>query len=114
MKPLAAANRFMELFFSGSKEDIARLESILAPDLTFQGPFLQSETAREYIEALLADPPRGMTFEILEAIESDTSSCLIYDLQKEGVTTTIAQYFGLRDGVIAKIILVFDTSAFVD
>ncbi len=112
MKPLEAALRFMHLFYSGSRDGITELESILSPDLHFQGPLYVCGSAREYIEALLADPPLEMSFRVIRSFESKDAACLIYDFQKRAIQTTMAQYFELRDGLITKIILVFDTSVF--
>ncbi len=114
MEPLAAAHRFMDLFYGGSREGIRELELILAPDLAFHGPYRAFGSAREYIDALLTSPPAGMTFEIVASFASEDAACLVYDFHKAGVTTTMAQYFQVRNGLIAKIILVFDTSAFAD
>lgn len=112
MKALRAAHRFMDLFYSGSPDAILELESSLSPDSVFRGPFHEYGSAREYIDALLADPPVGMQYNIIGSVDADDAACLIYDFQKGAIKTTMAQYFELREGLIVKIILVFDTSAF--
>lgn len=103
----------MDLFYSGSPEGIKDLESILSPELVFRGPLYAYDSAREYIDALLSDPPVGMTFEIVESVASENAACLIYEFKKHSVTATMAQFFEVRDGLITKIILVFETEQFL-
>lgn len=100
----------MEIFFAG--ERFSGLERLLAPDLSFTGPFLSFESAEAYIASLEADPPVDCAYELLGTFESESAACLLYRFTKPGVSTPMAQLFEVADGRIRKILLVFDTGAF--
>lgn len=110
MSPLDLALQYMEIVYSG--RDLARLNRILSADLIFEGPFFRADTAREYIDSLLADPPDAFEYEILHAFESGGSANLIYEFSKPGVLTPMSQLFDIVDGRIARILLIFDSDAF--
>lgn len=108
--PLHLAKRYLEIFCSG--EDLDRLYPLLADDLRFQGPFHEYASARAYVEALKADPPRGVRCTILGAYEQSGSACLVYRFTKPGVDTLMAQQFEVERERIGKMVLIFNTAAF--
>ena len=100
----------MDIFFSGT--DVSVLRHVLAPDLSFIGPFYTFHSAEDYIASLQADPPVGSGYELLGSFESESAACLMYRFTKPGISTTMAQLFEVGDGRIRKILLVFDTAPF--
>jgi hypothetical protein len=110
VKPLELALKYMEIFYSGKK--LERLADILAEDLLFTGPFYTFNSAEDYIKSLKNDPPKGMKYEIIKSFEDESSACLIYKFQKKNISTTMAQFFEVKDEKISKINLIFDTKAF--
>ncbi|MEW8452969.1 MAG: nuclear transport factor 2 family protein [Candidatus Thiodiazotropha sp.] len=109
-KPLDLAEKYMRSFFG--MEPLAEMRAILAEDLLFEGPFLKSFTAKEYLDSLHENPPEDVSYVVEEAYEDENSACLVYWFSKPGVDTRMAQTFEIRDGKIHKIKLVFDTEAF--
>jgi len=100
----------MQIFYSGS--DIEEVREILAEDLTFIGPLYKFNSAEDYINSLIINPPQGMKYEIIRSFEDKNSVCLIYQFSKEGVSVPIAQLFEVVGEKISKIIIIFDTTAF--
>jgi hypothetical protein len=100
----------MDVFYSGN--DIEALNPLLAPDLKFEGPFYTFNSSEEYLNSLRRDPPGNMSYQIIKSFERDSSLCLIYKFSKPGISTLMAQLFEIENEKIAKILLIFDTSAF--
>jgi hypothetical protein len=100
----------MDIFFSG--ENFSELRHILAPDLSFMGPFYTFRSAEDYIASLEDNPPVGSVYDLLGSFESESAACLMYRFTKPGVSTTMAQLFEVEDGRIQRILLVFDTAPF--
>ncbi|MDC1288134.1 nuclear transport factor 2 family protein [Gammaproteobacteria bacterium] len=109
-RPLDFAESYMKSFFGQASLEI--MESLLADDLYFDGPFHKSSTAKEYLDSLREDPPEGANYKLEKAFENGNSACLIYMFSKPGVKTRMAQTFEIADEKICKIILVFDSNAF--
>ena len=101
----------MEVFYGG--ESLDSLMSLFSQDFSFKGPYWEYNTAKEYIESLKSDPPCELAYKIINAYENDTSACLLYQFLKPGISTPMAQMFGVNNGKIARILLVFDTAAFI-
>ena len=110
MKPLQFALKYMDIFYSG--KDLERLKDILAEDLSFTGPLSTFSSAEDYINSLIKDPPKGMKYEIIKSYEDKNSACIIYQFNKENISTIMAQLFEVKDEKISKIDLIFDTNAF--
>ena len=100
----------MHIFFSGTELD--ELHHILDEDCTFEGPFFQSRSAEEYIMALKTDPPINCSYTLIESLEHEATACLFYQFEKPGITTPMAQLFGIKNDKICKIILIFNTTEF--
>ncbi len=109
-KPIDLAMKYMESFFGRSPIDV--MEPILAENLIFDGPFHRSSTAKEYLDSLRENPPKDVNYKLEATFENEESVCLIYIFSKPGVETRMAQTFGISNGKICKISLVFDTDAF--
>jgi hypothetical protein len=109
-KPKDLAEIYMKSFFGF--EPLEAMRPILAEDLVFEGPFLNSFTAKEYLDSLHANPPVDVHYIIEKAYQDENSACLVYQFIKPGVNTRMAQTFEIEDGKIHKIKLVFDTAAF--
>lgn len=109
-KPIDLAKGYMNSFFGQAPID--EMESLLADDLIFDGPFHKSATAKEYLNILRENPPKDVHYNLENVYEDENSVCLIYLFSKPGVETRMAQTFEITDGKICKIKLVFDTNAF--
>lgn len=107
--PLELARRYLDIFCSG---DVEALRPLFHKDLLFEGPFSRFDSAGAYLSALNADPPRGISIQILAEFEKDQLACLIYEFRKDGIRTPMAQLFEIRDGKICRIKLIFDRADF--
>lgn len=103
------ALKFVQCFCDG---DIDGIKHLLAPDLRFRGPLLAFDSAAAYCDALQKDPPEQCNYRILSLTEGEEQVAVFYELNKDGHTLPIAQLFTIRDGLIAEILLIFDSSDF--
>lgn len=110
MSPLDVALRYMEIFFSG--RNLERLHEILGDPFEFTGPLYRFDSARAYVESLQADPPEGFAYRLLQTFADGGRVNLIYQFSKPGVETVMSQFFQIRDGRIARTLLIFDTGPF--
>ena len=110
MSPKTLALAYLNCLFKTG--NLVQLEKFLAPDLDFQGPFYQFQSAAAYLQALRKDPPEGFNYKLIKSFEEDTSVCLIYRFSKAGVSTLMTQWFVVENDKINKITLIFDTAAF--
>jgi len=94
MKPIDVALKYLDIIYSG--KNIETLCPLLADHLTFLGPFYSFKSAEEYLEALIKDPPKDMSYERIKSFERDTSVCLIYQFSKPGVSVKMAQLFEIK------------------
>lgn len=92
--------------------DLEELRSILSDDLKFRGPFLNFDTADDYVNSLRNDPPEDFEYEIIKSYTDYLSVCLVYQFSKPGVSTKMTQTFESLGGKINRILLIFDSSAF--
>ena len=102
--------QYMEIFYSG--QDVGRLRALLSDELEFRGPLYRFQSADAYVDSLLADPPVGMTYRVVESFSTERSACLVYEFEKAGVRTPMVQLFKCSAGKIDAILLVFDTGDF--
>lgn len=110
MKPLEFAYKYMEILFSD--KDINQLKNILTNDCRFVGPLYQFNSAQDYINSLIEEPPIDFEYEIIKSYEDDNSACLIYKFSKPGISTTMAQLFEASENKICRIQLIFDSKPF--
>ena len=111
MRPLELALQYMDIVFRGKNMDALR--PLFASDFTFKGPLYEFDTAEGYIQSLASDPLEGFDYQIIRAFEEESSACLVYQFSKPGVSVPMAQLFEIREDKISKILLVFDTGAFL-
>ena len=112
--PDLASNRetaleFLSRFCAGDVEGLAPL---LARDLRFRGPLLESESYSEYLDSLRSDPPERCLYTVLSVTEDPDSVSIYYDCEKADGTVRIAQLFKFSNKQISELILVFDTGKF--
>jgi len=111
MKPMDLALKYMEIFYSG--KNIDRLYQLFSDDFIFNGPLFKFDSAKGYVKSLMDDPPKGLTYKIIQTYESESSVCLVYEFSKPGISCVpMAQLFETRKNKISRILLIFDTQAF--
>tara|TARA_Y100001972_G_C7431222_1_gene222011 strand:+ start:69 stop:428 length:360 start_codon:yes stop_codon:yes gene_type:complete len=108
--PRQLAQEYMRIFFES--HDFDRLLEICAPDLQFDGPFFEGNTAREYVDSLRHGPPVDCGYDLLFEFYDATHAHLVYDFIKGQIRTPMSQTFEVDDGLIQKIKLIFDTEPF--
>ena len=108
--PLALAMQYLDIFYSG--ENLHHLRNILDGRCRFTGPFIDCHSADEYVQALLSDPPASLNYTVLQTYEQLDSACVIYQFEKDDVSTPMAQLFETNGSKIKRILLIFDSAAF--
>jgi len=111
MKPIDLALEFLRIFYSG--EGIERLSNILDDNLHSKGPLFESTSAKAYMDALISDPPTGMSYNIRSTYQNKDMVCIIYDFHKDGVSAPMVQEFQAKGNKISQILLVFDSKDFL-
>ena len=107
MASLDLVVKFLDCFCRG---DIDHLAEILADDLEFEGPLLQVNGRENYLEALRSDPPEQSTYQILDFVEEAEKVVVFYEYRKPQGNIKVEQSFVIKNGYIAKMVLVFDCS----
>ncbi len=110
MSKTSTVQTYMDVFFSG--EDPERLWEVFREDLLFEGPFYTFQSASDYIDSLMEDPPVGADYELIRRYEDDDSVTLLYRFRKGDIETPMAQTFFFEGDRIARILLVFDGRMF--
>lgn len=110
MKQLDVVQKYFDILFL--QEDLNELKTIFAKDLKFTGPFFQFNSADEYINSLLSDPPIGFGYEVIEIFEKENKISVFYQFTKDDISTPMAQLFELKDNLIQKILLLFNSADF--
>lgn len=103
----------LEYIKSFCNANINALETLLADDLQFKGPFHTFNSSKDYLESLRNDPPEKCQYNILSITENRESVVLFYEYLKSDRTILIAQMFKINDQKIKDILLVFDAREFV-
>jgi hypothetical protein len=87
--------------------------SCLADDLDFQGPIDTFSSADDFITTLTGFAQMVARVDLLQRFHTDDAAALLYDCVTNSPAGSIrtAEFFGLRDGKIATIRLVFDATA---
>ena len=97
---------FVNRFCSG---DAPGLGALLADDFHLQGPLFEFTSKRDYLDSLARDGLERASYQILSIAEGPDTVSIFYEYQKAAGPITIAQRFGFNDGLIADILLVFDS-----
>lgn len=100
------AKKYLEAFCAG---DLPHLESLLADDLRFRGPFHNFRSASEYMDSLRCDPPEECGFKIYSITENENTVAVFYEYQKPDRVVQIAQLFEFKEQRIKDILIIFDT-----
>ncbi len=97
---------------SWTQRDTSTARSCLVDDLDFRGPIDTFSTADEFIATLTGFAQMLTRVDLLQEFYTDDAAALLYDCVTNSPAGTIrtAEFFGLRDGAIATIRLVFDAS----
>jgi hypothetical protein len=90
--------------------DLARLESILAPQLRLRGPLFSFDSRNEYLRSLHENPPEPGGCAILWVHGSDSEAAILYEYRKPGAPVLVAQFNRLSGRLISEVRLVFDTA----
>jgi DNA-directed RNA polymerase specialized sigma subunit len=110
MKPIELAKKYMNCIFKSG--DFFELQSILADNLHFRGPYYEFNKAQDYIKSLEFDRPKDFNYKIIQTLEDNNKVCLVYRFYKPRVETIITQIFEVKNSKIIRIILVFDSGVF--
>ena len=111
MKPIDLAQEFLRIFYSG--EGIERLSEILDDQLHFKGPLFESIGAKAYLDALISDPPTGMSYSIQSTYQNEDKVCIVYTFRKGDISVPMVQEFQIKNDKISRILLVFDSKDFL-
>jgi hypothetical protein len=95
-----------------TQRDMGKARSCLVDDLDFQGPIDTFASADEFITTLTGFAQMLTCVDLRQEFYTDDAAALLYDCVTDSPAGTIrtAEFFGLRDGKIATIRLVFDAT----
>ena len=110
MEPLDLAKKYMSAFFGD--EPLDSLQELFSSELKFSGPFYKFDKAKDYIDSLKKDPIKNASYMMVAEYQDKDSACLVYEFTKSNISTTMAQWFQVKNEKITKIKLVFDSRAF--
>lgn len=110
MNKIEVVEKYFDILSSDA--DLEQLRSIFSSNMQFKGPLFQFETAEDYIESLVSEPPIGFRFNIIDMFEKENKVVAIYDFSKGDLHTPMAQFFEFDGELISKILLIFDSSEF--
>lgn len=96
---------FLRYFCGG---DIDGLETLLAEDLQFSGPYHHFGSRYAYIQSLKDAPPEKCGYRVLSLAANGDDVCVFYDYEKGDQSITVAQLCKFKDRRIGEILLVFD------
>jgi hypothetical protein len=110
---MSAANVIRRYHEAWTQRDMGTARSCLADDLHFQGPIDTFSSADEFIATLAGFAQMLTRVDLLQEFYTDDAAALLYDCVTNSPAGTIrtAEFFGLRDGKVANIRLVFDATA---
>ena len=110
---MSAANLVRKYHEAWTQKDMSTARSCLVDDLDFQGSIDTFTSADEFIDTLTGFAQMLSRVDLLQEFYTDDAAALLYDCVSDSPAGTIrtAEFFGLRDGKIAKIRLVFDATA---
>jgi SnoaL-like domain len=110
---MSAATAIRTYHEAWTQRDMGTARSCLADDLDFQGSIDTFSSADEFIATLTGFAQMLTRVDLLQEFYTDDAAALLYDCVTNSPAGTIraAEFFGLRDGKIACIRLVFDATA---
>lgn len=101
-------NQYLDLFYAGS--DPGELKKLFTEDLQFDGPYLNTSTADDYIQALKSGTPTKMSYEVIKSYADADSVSSVYRVKKGAKEFPISQVFWFKSNKISKILTVFDSN----
>lgn len=93
--------------------DEERLRAILAPDLAFEGPIAGHVVGAErFIKGVsgFAETMQGLT--MVHQVRAGNETAALYDAEMPGGTVRFAEFFGVADGRIQSLRLVYDAGEY--
>ena len=109
---MSAATLIRKYHEAWTQRDMSTARSSMADDLDFQGSIDTFTNADEFIATLTGFAQMLTRVDLLQEFYTDDAAALLYDCVTNSPAGTIrtAEFFGLRDGKIATIRLVFDAT----
>ena len=109
---MSAATLIRKYHEAWTQRDMSTARSCVADDLDFQGSMDTFTNADEFIATLTGFAQMLTRVDLLQEFYTDDAAALLYDCVTNSPAGTIrtAEFFGLRDGKIATIRLVFDAT----
>lgn len=104
------ALKYLDIFYNNKPLD--ELYSIFVDDLIFEGPFIKTYSAHEYINSLKNAPPKDSSYRLINLFEKDEYINVIYEFTKGNISTLMSQLFEMKNEKIISIKLIFDSSVF--
>ncbi len=99
---------YLNTFYSGG--DPENLGQLFTDTMVFDGPYLSTTTAIDYIAALKQGESTPMQYSIVKQYQDDESICVVYEVAKESREFLVNQVFWFSKGKISKILTVFDSN----
>lgn len=96
------------------RKDFAAVEACLAPDVSFRGPFMQLNSAAEFVGALQRLAPILVRNDVRRVFAEGDAACIFYDFvtdTESGAVPTV-EFLTFRDDKIAEIEILFDRMQF--
>lgn len=90
--------------------DLARLESVLHPELELRGPLFEFHTRDEYLGSLRRAPRQPAACEILQVHGTGSEAAILYEYRKPVAPVLVAQFNRQKGGLITEVRLVFDSA----
>jgi ketosteroid isomerase-like protein len=114
--PLAIVNRYLTLT-SSAGADLPQAAELLADDVVFKGPLMQTTGRDAYVGLLQQFLPAHVSTRVLRQFADGDEVCSIDELTVRTpaggtVTLAMAEWFKLRDGRVAEHTLYYDPRAF--
>ena len=112
---LDTVNDFLDL--TNNRKEIERAVTLLAPDVTFEGPLMRVSGVDQYAALLEMFLPAHLDTRILRQFEDGDDACSVCELAVrspagETITLAMSEWFRLRDGKIAEHRVYYDPRDF--
>jgi ketosteroid isomerase-like protein len=93
-----------------SRKDFDTVASLLAPNLAFDGPAMQTRSAEPYLAALHRIGAVLLRNEVKKVFADGAEVCIVYDFvtDTKAGAVPIVEWLRIEEGRIASIVLFFD------
>lgn len=102
----------LHIFAVSVEGDIDGIEPFLVPELRLEGTLSTYNSASEYLNALIENPPEECDYKILIVTDNDGEVAVFYIYRKPNHNLPIAQLFKIRNNKIYEVLLIFDGRSF--